>query len=144
MVRPRPTHPASRSTSRSPRGSWPAILLAIVSAPVLSGACAPPVPTSCEAWCRAALSRTEACLVEDGLTWEATTWGSAEGWLEACETWAWTSVRLEADARRRGEVDGRGHTEGVCASWLGAAEADALDCATLDTIDWDTVPGTDR
>jgi len=91
--------------------------------------------------CRAAVPLQQACLEEDGLGWDATVWGDREGFRESCETWAWTAVRLEADARRRGGDATRGSTDAACRERLRAFSDQDASCATYEAVDWDAPPG---
>jgi len=97
-------------------------------------ACAP-IPEPCPTMCAAAVPVKQACLEQDGRAWEDTTWASAEGFRASCETWAWQTRRLEADARRRGALDGGPTTAEACESRLEALDEGR--CEDLDAAGWD-------
>jgi hypothetical protein len=105
----------------------------------LLAGCPPGVPEVCEEMCAAAVPAQAACLARDGLTFgDVPGWGDEAGFYAACEAWAWQTVRLERDARWRGELRGGGHTRAACES-----RADRLideGCAAWEAYDWDTSP----
>jgi len=93
-------------------------------------ACAHPDP--CDDMCAAAATRTEACLAEQGLTWQGAGYDDEADYLDACAAWAWELRVLEEDAGEEGQVDRTCEerttlfSDGDCADWA--------------AVDWNEVP----
>lgn len=89
-------------------------------------------PDPCAPMCRAATALYGTCLDEWGLDWSSAGYDDAAHFAESCETWAWTSRLLEADAGEDGAVDR------VCRTRRARFEAGT--CEDLTAVDWNGLP----
>lgn len=76
------------------------------------------------------------CLDEWGVAWEAAGYTDARDFTVSCDTWAWTSRELEAEA------DQDGATDQLCRQRHDALPA--LTCDAFAELDWSSSPWTAR
>lgn len=62
-------------------------------------------PDPCGPMCATAAELYGGCLTDQGADWTAAGYDDAADFVASCETWAWTTRELEADADREGATD---------------------------------------
>ena len=89
-------------------------------------------PDPCVPMCAAAAELYGGCLEGWGTDWTAAGYDDKADFLDACDTWAWTSRELEAEADKEGAVDAE------CRSRQDTLEGGTCDDFTA--LDWSGVP----
>lgn len=82
--------------------------------------------------CLAASELYGGCLNDWGVDWTSAGYDDADHFEGACQTWAWTTRMLEAEAERAGQVDA------VCRERRDLFTAG--ECSDFTTVDWSELP----
>ncbi|HCH65195.1 MAG TPA: hypothetical protein DFR83_20490 [Deltaproteobacteria bacterium] len=97
---------------------------------LLIGCSTPPDP--CDPMCEAAANLYGGCLEDWGAEWTSAGYDDEAHFLESCQTWAWSTRLLEADAEESGQINA------VC------RERQALftdgTCTDFTSLDWSALP----
>ena len=105
-------------------------MIAFVLATLMSCQSADP----CALMCSSATQTYGGCLDLWGAEWTDAGYEDAHDFFHSCETWAWSSRQLEADA---GE---RGWTDDTCDQWTNALSEDDFSCTQWNDLDWNGLP----
>lgn len=99
--------------------------------------CAPKPDADCAPMCAAAASAYGRCLAPDGAgapTWQDAGYADEQGFLDACDTWAWEQRLLAraAEGRRAGDAK----VSAACAARAAELRVEGSACETFLAIDW--------
>jgi hypothetical protein len=103
----------------------------------LGAGCAPKPDADCAPMCAAAATAFGRCLDPDGAgapTWQDAGYDDEQGFLDACDTWAWEQRLLarEAEGRRAGDAK----VSAACATRSDALRDEDAPCDAFLAIDW--------
>ena len=102
---------------------------------ILLIACAPQAELACAELCYVAEPLQEQCLLDEGLTWAQSRWGSAEDFAASCQTWIWTQRRLARSAHSPLRREGDRTLAQACTSQVEQLTAEPT-CTSYRSIDW--------
>lgn len=102
---------------------------------ILLSGCVPQAELACAELCYVAEPLQEQCLVEEGLTWEQSRWGSAEAFAASCQTWIWSQRRLARSSHSPLRREGDRALAEACLAHVEALNLEPS-CASYRAIGW--------